>query len=281
MPPTARDFIRHDLHRDPLFAFAKQTGQTLWLSSLTHEQRTTSPTVRRVVEPLGYSEGLTQCLHTTDGSYVGVLNLGVRRDVPGLAEAKTVLALLFDSLAAAVEAAPALDPSPGNEWTTVVSDRPDQRPVALPTSGPNHDFPIVDVVRRAVQTRRLPTTLLVPFRGSCMEVRLQRVAAGTRAVCHTADFDGPLSWREIEVLVEVARGRRNDEIAAILAIAPRTVASHLEHILLKLGASNRAAAAGYAVSLGFDLAPSDSRNHQRYPAKQNMGRSPQPTLPAG
>ena len=255
MSPSASDFIRYELHRDPLFGYVKRTGLTQWLSSLTREQRTSSPTVRRVVEPLGYSEGLTQCLYSSEGRYVGVLNLGMRRLGPDLADAKRVLFLLFDSLAAAVEAGPAVDGAALRDWVTFVPDRPDRHAGVAPAVVLGEDFPIAEVVGNAVRTRRLPATLVVPFHGACVEVRLQRVEEGTRALCRVVELDGPLSWREVEVLAEVARGLTNDEIAARLMIAPRTAAAHLEHILSKLDVPNRAAAAAYAASLGFDLAP--------------------------
>lgn len=59
----------------------------------------------------------------------------------------------------------------------------------------------------------------------------------------------PLSSREIEVLELVARGKSNAAIAADLFISPRTAATHLEHILSKLGAANRAQAAVLGVQL--------------------------------
>lgn len=262
MAPQASDFIRYELHRDPLFTYVRRTGSTQWLSTLTPEQRITSPTVRRVAEPLGYAEGLTQCLYSSEGSYVGVLNLGVRRLGPDHAEAKSILALLFDSLAAAVEAGPALGAAAPYEWATYVPDQPGRRAMVAPAIGPDNDFPIVEVVEKALRTRRLPTTLLIPFQGRCVEIRLQRVDDGTRAVGHVVELDSPLSWREIEVLGEVARGGTNDEIAAKMTISPRTVATHLENILRKLDAPNRAAAAAYAVSLGFDLAPISRTTHR-------------------
>lgn len=255
MSPSASDFIRYELHRDPLFGYVKRTGLTQWLSGLTRDQRTSSPTVRRVVEPHGYAEGLTQCLYSSEGRYVGVLNLGVRRLGPGLEDAKRVLALLFDSLAAAVEAGPEVDAAAPREWAFFFPDRLDRHAGVAPALGLGEDFPIAEVVGKALRTRRLPATLLVPFHGACVEVQLQRVEEGTRARFRMVDWDCPLSWREVEVLAEVARGLTNDEIAARLRITPRTVAAHLEHILSKLDAPNRAAAAAYAASLGFDLAP--------------------------
>jgi len=51
---------------------------------------------------------------------------------------------------------------------------------------------------------------------------------------------GGLSARELEVLPMLAAGRSNAEIAEILVISPRTVATHVSRILHKLGATRRA-----------------------------------------
>lgn len=55
-----------------------------------------------------------------------------------------------------------------------------------------------------------------------------------------------LSAREREVLVHVAAGRTNREIASTLVISQHTVGRHLENIFTKLGVTNRAAATAYA-----------------------------------
>ncbi|MFH9651395.1 response regulator [Streptomyces anulatus] len=57
-----------------------------------------------------------------------------------------------------------------------------------------------------------------------------------------------LSAREREVLVLVARGTTNREIAAELFISEATVKTHLTHVFAKLGAKDRAA----AVAVGYD-----------------------------
>jgi HD-GYP domain-containing protein (c-di-GMP phosphodiesterase class II) len=59
--------------------------------------------------------------------------------------------------------------------------------------------------------------------------------------------DVDLSRREIEVLLHVARGETNKQIARALDISPRTVQHHVEHIYEKTGVSTRAAAALFAV----------------------------------
>ncbi|WP_029005537.1 response regulator [Azorhizobium doebereinerae] len=52
-----------------------------------------------------------------------------------------------------------------------------------------------------------------------------------------------VTQREAEVLVWIARGKPNRDIAEILGLSPRTVNKHLEQIYAKIGVENRAAAA--------------------------------------
>jgi len=65
------------------------------------------------------------------------------------------------------------------------------------------------------------------------------------------DIPEPLTIREEEVLRLVTTGLSNKEIAALLFISDGTVKSHMEHILSKLGVSDRAQAAVWAVRNGL------------------------------
>jgi DNA-binding CsgD family transcriptional regulator len=60
-----------------------------------------------------------------------------------------------------------------------------------------------------------------------------------------------LTPRELEVLGHVIEGCSNCEIARALTIAPRTVAAHMEHILIKLDAASRTLAAVRAERAGL------------------------------
>lgn len=60
-----------------------------------------------------------------------------------------------------------------------------------------------------------------------------------------------LTPRELEVLRLVAQGLHNGEIADRLYVTRRTVATHVEHILEKAGASSRVAVAARATQLGL------------------------------
>ncbi|MGZ5182202.1 MAG: helix-turn-helix transcriptional regulator [Ramlibacter sp.] len=57
-----------------------------------------------------------------------------------------------------------------------------------------------------------------------------------------AAADGPLTPREGDVMKWVACGKTDADIAVLLAISPRTVHKHLEHIYEKLGVETRTAA---------------------------------------
>lgn len=60
-----------------------------------------------------------------------------------------------------------------------------------------------------------------------------------------AHTDG-LTTRETEILCWVARGKTNQEIAALLIVSPHTVRKHLEHVYEKLRVSSRTAAVARA-----------------------------------
>lgn len=60
-----------------------------------------------------------------------------------------------------------------------------------------------------------------------------------------------LSRREMEVLQQVAGGRRNRDIAARLFIAEETVKVHLKHIMEKLGANDRTQSVTIAARRGI------------------------------
>ena len=151
------------------------------------------------------------------------------------------------------------------------------------------DLDVVDVVRRLVRLRPHPeiVVLLPPAHDHVVRYLLALGAAGI--ALRTVDADelgvvvdaarkgGPyvvpalhralsgaealpalddrtadvLTSREREVLVLVAEGRSNREIAGALSVSLATVKSHLVRIYAKLEANNRNEALGRAVSLGL------------------------------
>jgi HD-GYP domain-containing protein (c-di-GMP phosphodiesterase class II) len=64
-------------------------------------------------------------------------------------------------------------------------------------------------------------------------------------------WPGGLTGREVEVLRLLARGHPNKQIAQRLAVSPKTVSNHVEHIYAKLHVSSRAAATLFATQHGL------------------------------
>jgi DNA-binding NarL/FixJ family response regulator len=78
-------------------------------------------------------------------------------------------------------------------------------------------------------------------------------AAASRLVREVQVSSSPdnLTRREIEVLILIARGRSNKEIARELSIGQQTVKTYVSNILGKLNAQSRTQAALYAVQRGL------------------------------
>jgi DNA-binding NarL/FixJ family response regulator len=60
-----------------------------------------------------------------------------------------------------------------------------------------------------------------------------------------------LTLREIEVLTHLAMGKTNPQIAEDMSVVRRTVATHIENILMKLGVNNRVQAVVAGIKLGL------------------------------
>jgi DNA-binding NarL/FixJ family response regulator len=95
-------------------------------------------------------------------------------------------------------------------------------------------------MRQEVQDGRLDADAV----NAVLRVAGHRV--GRRAVLPSG-----LTRREADVLVLLARGLSNPEIASQLTISRKTVSSHLEHIYTKIGVTTRTAAALFAMRTGL------------------------------
>ncbi|MCO6457845.1 MAG: response regulator transcription factor [Pirellulaceae bacterium] len=80
---------------------------------------------------------------------------------------------------------------------------------------------------------------------------LRRVTGALATPRLNADVEVPLTQRESEVLRQLALGLTNKEIAQALQISYETVKEHVQHILRKVGVSDRTQAAVWAVRKGL------------------------------
>ena len=76
---------------------------------------------------------------------------------------------------------------------------------------------------------------------------LRRVTGSLAIMRVGSDSEIPLTQREGEVLKQLANGLTNKEIAQSLGISYETVKEHVQHILRKIGVSDRTQAAVWAV----------------------------------
>jgi signal transduction histidine kinase/DNA-binding NarL/FixJ family response regulator len=92
-------------------------------------------------------------------------------------------------------------------------------------------------------------------------VETVRAVAGGATVIRSSQTTGEhsdvtsssLSGRELEILALIASGHTNTEIGKSLFLAPKTIERHVATIVSKLGARNRAHAAGLAIAEGLVL----------------------------
>lgn len=115
---------------------------------------------------------------------------------------------------------------------------PDGVPALLVAADPGAE-PVV------LPARDGTTALRIAFLGASRpdELLFRLSPHETRSGSETLRTRFALTPREAEVLLWLARGKPNRDIAEILDLSPRTVNKHLETIFSKLGVENRASAA--------------------------------------
>jgi len=89
-----------------------------------------------------------------------------------------------------------------------------------------------------------------PDAGELM-ARVRRLIEKSQRRKQLASNGHGLTRRELDVLKRLGAGQRSSEIAQELGISPKTVASHVQHILSKLGVHSQAQAVARAYEQGL------------------------------
>ena len=229
--------------------------------------------VADVLIPAGYREGMTMCLRTPDGRFTGFLNLSVDSPEHPSDMARDAIASMCEALGNLT------DPLQSAGWAQVLVGE-GSHAVGLDSSGSTvalrgtlghrlleGESDLIKVAMTA-SVRRTWSTFLWPDEDEVLRVRVVpcRGDGLISTVVSIDPFDlGPLTRRELEVLTLAAEGLSNQEISDALIIGIRTVATHVEHILRKVEAPNRAAAAAYALREGIILGRIDCPGRPKSP----------------
>lgn len=229
-------------------------------SDFSHPPPEQLATWSECLTPAGMHQSLSVALFARGGRHVGFLTLLSRSRSAPTRTMRRRLAALAPVLALGIDPMPCLLATTrmarGVTAGTVLRD--DGQTETLP--GLDGDLllatgsPVLDVACRRLGDGSLYSSFLWPLGGPFApdgHARITVVAApddvppalvGVAMVSPAEDLRG-LTPRELEVLGLVVDGCSNQEIAHTLVVAPRTVAAHIEHLLVKLGVSTRTSAA--------------------------------------
>jgi DNA-binding CsgD family transcriptional regulator len=250
-----------DIARDAGYQLARRTRSPLRLSDVRRRR----PAMEGVLALHRFEEGLTHCLFTADGRYTGVLSLNTVESAPydearlaAIVLAAPFLAEIVDVTASLRSAAAALPPGmPAvvlhrDGGITELGDRPVSA-LLLPGA------PLLGRARERAPIGPGVTGFLIDDpAGRLAQVVVVRPGdpgADGALLVGVAPATPILSRRELQVVTLIAEGFTNPEIADRLQVSRHTVATHLGHILERLGAPTRGAAAARAVAEGLLLDP--------------------------
>lgn len=210
--------------------------------------------------PAGLTEGLVSALISSDGRFVGVLDVGVSdRRHPSddacavIGHLAPMLANLLDPLQSAGTVATLLGGS-GCTALCVLGDGDVQVLRGTPRAEILEHLDWADAFHAGATRVRTPIFLLPAADGGWYGCRMLRCNDGVLVVVLEEDVEVyGLTHRELEVLTCLADGLSNAQIAAKLWITARTARAHVEHILTKLGVVTRSAAVARALREGLVL----------------------------
>lgn len=218
--------------------------------------------------PAGFREGLGMCLFSADGRHLGFLGLFTASPTVPSDGARDLLAALGPALARAIDplrsVAAAAQLVHAATAAVILTRRGDVQAVpGLPDhSALRLGSPVLAAAREMLDGPQ--TSFLLPASaepGGYLRVTVLAVPddaprhlTAIVVLSPCGDLQA-LTGRELEVLGLLIAGCHNAQAALLLAVTRRTIATHIEHILIKLDADTRALAAVRAQRRGLYIPP--------------------------
>lgn len=226
------------------------TRTPLRIDDLPYDYRQ-SDIFHEVIEPSGFSDGMTVCLFQPDLSYSGMLHFSASARGSFDEEAVELIGALSPLVArlcsGALDRPAGLNASSPSRVSLV-----DGADVIIPvaTAEPAQcvrQLLFMDLVRRFRVARISAARGLWPATEGWIAVEMQKMpvsSAGDPPTIRVEErqLDNPfgLSLRELDILQGVARGDSNQQIAHTRGISLRTVTTHVERLLAKTEQPSRA-----------------------------------------
>jgi DNA-binding CsgD family transcriptional regulator len=222
----------------------------------------------KYLSPAGFQEGLGVGLFARDGRHLGILGLNTDTDRHPTEAARDLITMLAPTIANAVDPLRSIATVSaiveGAEAGIVVTRSGTTEPLpglpAHPLLGEGSG--VLALASERLAAGRVYSSFLCPYSATDAGVGMVLITmlacpsdapynlVAVVLVSPPNDLRG-LTRRELEILGLLVEGWSNFRIATAMVVARRTVNSHLEHILAKLGAPSRTLAAVRALRFGL------------------------------
>ena len=266
-PPTLTGLGEPYANTDP-YQRMLTTRRPLRISDLPYDYRRTT-LYQEVLRPAGFGDGMSTCLFAADGAYAGMLHMSAESYTAFTARHVHMIGVLTASLGQLCSMRRLRSPLlPADEGARASLVDHTGRPRVIDQYEPAtclQDPDFGRFVERLLRTRLRMLFGVWPVHESWVSLKVERVqdplferSAALLVTESPWQAAYGLSARELDVLNGLAQGASNQRIASERSISVRTVTTHVERILVKLGQESRAGAAAKAAREGLlrlDLVP--------------------------
>jgi DNA-binding CsgD family transcriptional regulator len=241
-----------------------RTPKVHYLSDVRPNERV-GPVFSEVIDPLGFSDGISVCLRS-GSRCVGALHASAVRPDSVDNTGVVLLGIISHDLATLVDPIPpdlawAVNRKPHESVGRFIYDLTNDKCIPLNAAARVRLVEPMSPLRQILRARDRRWVSSLTALADHKVIRIDVTRAGQWCLLEHRVEVPPrrLTFRELEVLAEVAKGMSNHEVAVALNVSEWTIVTHLEHILAKLGVTNRTAAAVEASKLGLIRMPVESQ----------------------